>query len=432
MRMAFRSGSIAGLSIVSIALIGTSAAYLMFADIRSLAGFVAGASLTSLFLRVSGGVFTRATSKTASLMQPQGKSIANSSSKTSKRVATYIGSGVGTVFGLGPDLFESFVAATIATAILGSTLPFFYRDSYAMCVYNHLEIDQYCGPFGYPEQLSYASYICRQNNFYLSYPQLTTWASNTAFIAAPFVLGAAGLLVSFVCTLYVRTSAGNTYRKEEKPDLVQKLRFAIRLNMLLGSCLLIASSAAIFFGLFGPRSTFQKSSGLGSDGNLIRMELDRTLNNTCLPVSLNLTDTSAFNPFPIPQGGRYVNGRYRPVNDMGVQIGPANATDRRLFGCAVIGIVLGVFMTGFCSVYFTAEAFAPTQRVAKAVKFGTVATVVQGLGNGLLGSFPPTICLLVGVVSSYALYGAYGIGIMALVSWRLPFCQEQAWLQRVV
>ena len=151
MRMAFRSGSIAGLSIVSIALIGTSAAYLMFADIRSLAGFVAGASLTSLFLRVSGGVFTRATSKTASLMQPQGKSIANSSSKTSKRVATYIGSGVGTVFGLGPELFESFVAATIATAILGSTLPFFYRDSYAMCVYNHLEIDQYCGPFGYPE-----------------------------------------------------------------------------------------------------------------------------------------------------------------------------------------------------------------------------------------------------------------------------------------
>lgn len=409
-KVAFRTGASAGLLIMSTALIGISAVYLMFGDVRALAGFAAGASTTALFLRTSGSLFAKSSGKSGSIVQNRG-SKKRDDPRSPPGVAAYMGSGIGTMFGLGPDLFESFVGALVATAILGSNLPYFYRDSYAMCIFNHLEIDQTCGPFGYPEALSYAVYICRRNTFYVSYPHLTTWASNAAFVALPFLIGAAGMVISVVSTAYIKVPSFDEKETPAKQDVVQKLRVGIRLNMIVGSLLLIAATAGICFGLFGPSSKFQKTLGLGRKRNLVRMELN---SNTDRCVILSVTDSSSTEQVLVPKGGFHTTTYYRPVDANGFQLGSAHTTAIRLFGCCLLGVLLVVLMTGFTSFYFTSEAFGPSQRLSESAEMGLSQMLMRGFANGLMSTVPATIFVVIVIISSYSIYGAYGVGLTAV------------------
>ncbi len=79
------------------------------------------------------------------------------------------------------DLVETYISAIAITATLESILPYLYRYSFAMCVFNHLHIDPRCGPFGYLESFSYAIYICRMDDLYLMYRSLHTGQSEFRF-----------------------------------------------------------------------------------------------------------------------------------------------------------------------------------------------------------------------------------------------------------
>ena len=119
LRVAFNSGTVMGVSVVGIGLIGITVLYLIFKDISIVAGFGFGASSIALFARVGGGIYTKAADVGADLVGKIEQGIPEDDPRNPATVADNVGDNVGDVAGMGADLFESYVGSIIATIALG-------------------------------------------------------------------------------------------------------------------------------------------------------------------------------------------------------------------------------------------------------------------------------------------------------------------------
>ncbi len=119
LNISFSSGLVTGIAVVSIGILGIIVLYLLFGNPEILFGFGLGASLIALFLRVGGGIFTKAADVGADLVGKIEKGIPEDDPRNPAVIADNVGDNVGDVAGMGSDLLESYVESIIASMALG-------------------------------------------------------------------------------------------------------------------------------------------------------------------------------------------------------------------------------------------------------------------------------------------------------------------------
>jgi K(+)-stimulated pyrophosphate-energized sodium pump len=134
-RVAFRAGSVMGLIISGLALVGIASLYLLWNFLFPLlgldggvalweiiVGFSFGASTVALFARAGGGIFTKTADVAADIVGKVEFDIPEDDPRNPAAIADAVGDNVGDVAGTGADIFDSNIAAILAAAILGATI----------------------------------------------------------------------------------------------------------------------------------------------------------------------------------------------------------------------------------------------------------------------------------------------------------------------
>ncbi len=128
--LAFRGGATVGLAVPAMALIAITGLYLIFPDPITIAGVGIGASLIALFIRIGGGIFTKAADMGADLVGKVEANIPEDDPRNPATIADNVGDNVGDAAGMGSDVYESYIvtilAALLIAALIGAPELFLY------------------------------------------------------------------------------------------------------------------------------------------------------------------------------------------------------------------------------------------------------------------------------------------------------------------
>ncbi len=121
-RVSFYAGSVMGLAMVGLAIIGMSTIFLLTGDPSVVLGFSFGASTLALLAKAGGGIYTKSADIAADLVGKVEVGIPEDDPRNPAVVADNVGDNVGDVAGMGSDIFDSYVASTVAAMLLGASL----------------------------------------------------------------------------------------------------------------------------------------------------------------------------------------------------------------------------------------------------------------------------------------------------------------------
>ena len=121
-RVAFYAGAVMGLAMVGLAVIGMATIYGLTGDPEIVLGFSFGASALALLAKAGGGIYTKTADIAADLVGKVEIGIPEDDPRNPAVVADNVGDNVGDVAGMGADIFDSYVASTVAAMLLGASL----------------------------------------------------------------------------------------------------------------------------------------------------------------------------------------------------------------------------------------------------------------------------------------------------------------------
>jgi K(+)-stimulated pyrophosphate-energized sodium pump len=222
LRVAFNGGSVMGMGVVGLGLLGLSGLFIWYAGLFGIAnetevsrlltvltGFSFGASSIALFARVGGGIYTKAADVGADLVGKVEAGIPEDHPLNPATIADNVGDNVGDVAGMGADLFESYVGALVGTMVLGISM---------------VAVPEFqATPFG-----------------------------GLGAIILPMLLAAAGIVVSIIGTFFVKVREGGN------PQV------ALNTGQFVAAVLLLAASWFLITGLLPARWTVGELTIVGA------------------------------------------------------------------------------------------------------------------------------------------------------------------------
>ena len=193
--VAFYGGSIMGLTVAAMGLLGLGALYLMFGGdphtVESIHGFGMGGSVVALFSRVGGGIFTKSADVGADLVGKVEAGIPEDDPRNPGVIADNVGDNVGDVAGMGSDIFESYCGSMIACIAIASTM--------SVGLYSQIAERQQDLMF-LPLALASTGLICSILGIFL----VKLFSSKKPDVALRF--GTMGATVLFIVAAYITTS----------------------------------------------------------------------------------------------------------------------------------------------------------------------------------------------------------------------------------
>jgi len=120
--IAFRGGATVGLAVPAMALLAITGLYLIFPDPITIAGVGIGASLIALFIRIGGGIFTKAADMGADLVGKIEVNIPEDDPRNPATIADNVGDNVGDAAGMGSDIYESYIVTLLASLLIGALI----------------------------------------------------------------------------------------------------------------------------------------------------------------------------------------------------------------------------------------------------------------------------------------------------------------------
>ena len=120
--LAFRGGATVGLAVPAMALLAITLLYFVFPDPITIAGVGIGASLIALFIRIGGGIFTKAADMAADLVGKIEVNIPEDDPRNPATIADNVGDNVGDAAGMGSDVYESYIVTMLATLLIAALI----------------------------------------------------------------------------------------------------------------------------------------------------------------------------------------------------------------------------------------------------------------------------------------------------------------------
>lgn len=386
-------------------------AYLIVRDVRALVGYVLGSSVTALILRIVAALFS---------YYPGADYISRFNVNDPRHPAAPLpsaGAHLASIAALSAQMCASFTAPIVATAILGSSLPYYEGSSFALCVLNHLPIDEFCVPYGNPnEKQSIAVSLCRLENVVTPYPSLLSTESNSLFVVLPFLLGVNVTICAILTGLFslrqVRDEQGCINPADTAPIDKGHVRPFIRCRYVkLSVSFVFASigSAIICFVLFGGSSSFHQIHSVEIDRYRLPSMLNSSVPTDCLPAPPPNADLES-NIFP-----SFVKdlAKYQPKDAFGTDYPSAASTAWRLFFCIEIGMLCGLCVGMVCG-SLSSSLNEPSRRICIMADDGLGNEISSSLGVGLLAAVLSAIIVTLTTAICYALFRSYGIGVGAI------------------
>jgi len=120
--LAFRGGATVGLAVPAMALLAITLLYLAFPDPITIVGVGIGASLIALFIRIGGGIFTKAADMGADLVGKVEANIPEDDPRNPATIADNVGDNVGDAAGMGSDVYESYIVTMLASLLIAALI----------------------------------------------------------------------------------------------------------------------------------------------------------------------------------------------------------------------------------------------------------------------------------------------------------------------
>ena len=346
LRVAFSGGSVMGMSVVGLGLAGLALAFILTAwktggNISSLSsdelksilqivtGFSMGASSIALFARVGGGIYTKAADVGADLVGKVEAGIPEDDPRNPATIADNVGDNVGDVAGMGADLFESYVGAILAAMVLGTTIR---------------------PPAG---------------------------VSRMGYVVLPLVVAAAGILLSMVATLFVRTRDGGNPQK------------ALNCGTFGAGILMVGATWFLCRWLVPDNFSFDVAKQVAD-------KMIQAAGN----INFDANVTRQLHAVAREAGGVAKEAATQmPYSCLGV-----------FFSTGLLsGVLIGIFAE-----HYTAEGKKPANSVAEASQTGSATNIIAGLGVGMRSTALPLIVLAFASIACFYCAGLYGIAMGGL------------------